>query len=109
MDNPANNPYRKGKWSCKDLLRCRAGSVIVGPAGRAFPQSILMKEVLVTAARAVTTGTVSHRQKRWFVMPKDSKNSHFGNRLWGEGWPGHGSMPPMLKDEPIMRGWLRLL
>jgi hypothetical protein len=36
----------------------------------------------------MTTGTVSHAQtlKGWFVMVKDSKNSHPGNMLWGDGW-----------------------
>ena len=37
----------------------------------------------------MTTGTVSHARtlKGWFVMVKDSKNSHPGNVLWG-GWLG---------------------
>src|SRR6516164_8537026 len=36
----------------------------------------------------MTTGTVSHAQtlKGWFVLMKDSKNSHPGNKLWGNGW-----------------------
>jgi hypothetical protein len=54
-----------------------------------FPDgSVLVKEVLEATTAAMTTGTVSHAQKLkgWFVMVKDSKNSHPGNRLWGEGW-----------------------
>jgi hypothetical protein len=54
-----------------------------------FPDgSVLVKEVFEAATGAMTTGTVSHAQtlKGWFVMVKDSKNSHPGNRLWGEGW-----------------------
>ena len=54
-----------------------------------FPDgSVLVKEVFETTTAAMTTGTVSHAQKLkgWFVMVKDSKNSHPGNRLWGEGW-----------------------
>jgi hypothetical protein len=36
----------------------------------------------------MTTGTVSRAQtfKGWFVLVKDSKNSHPGNKLWGNGW-----------------------
>ena len=54
-----------------------------------FPDgSVLVKEVFEAATGAMTTGSVSHAQtlKGWFVMVKDSKNSHPGNRLWGEGW-----------------------
>jgi Cytochrome P460 len=54
-----------------------------------FPDgSVLVKEVFEATTAAMTTGTVSHAQKLkgWFVMVKDSKNSHPGNRLWGEGW-----------------------
>jgi hypothetical protein len=54
-----------------------------------FPDgSALVKEVFEATTVAMTTGTVSHAQqlKGWFVMVKDSKNSHAGNRLWGEGW-----------------------
>jgi hypothetical protein len=49
---------------------------------------VLVKEVFEATTAAMTTGTVSHAQKLkgWFVMVKDSKNSHPGNRLWGEGW-----------------------
>jgi hypothetical protein len=54
-----------------------------------FPDgSVLVKEVFEATTAAMTTGTVSHAQnlKGWFVMVKDSKNSHPGNSLWGEGW-----------------------
>jgi hypothetical protein len=54
-----------------------------------FPDgSVLVKEVFEATTAAMTTGTVSHAQKLkgWFVMVKDSKNNHPGNRLWGEGW-----------------------
>jgi hypothetical protein len=54
-----------------------------------FPDgSVLVKEVFEATTAAMTTGTVSRAQKLqgWFVMVKDSKNSHPGNRLWGEGW-----------------------
>ena len=36
----------------------------------------------------MTTGTVSHADTLagWFVMVKDSKNSHPQNKLWGSGW-----------------------
>ena len=54
-----------------------------------FPDgSVLVKEVFQTATGPMTTGIVSHAQelKGWFVMIKDSKDSHPGNKLWGNGW-----------------------
>lgn len=56
--------------------------------GRFPDASVLVKEVYETATGKMTTGTVSHAQKLqgWFVMVKDSKNSHPGNALWGNGW-----------------------
>jgi hypothetical protein len=50
--------------------------------------TVLIKEVYQTSTAPMTTGTVSHAQslKGWFVMVKDSKNSHPGNSLWGDGW-----------------------
>lgn len=54
-----------------------------------FPDgSVLVKEVFGAATEAMTTGTVSHAQtlKGWFVMVRDSKNSHPENPLWGDGW-----------------------
>jgi len=54
-----------------------------------FPDgTVLIKEVHETSTAPMTTGTVSHAGtlKGWFVMVKDSKNSHPGNVLWGDGW-----------------------
>jgi Cytochrome P460 len=54
-----------------------------------FPDgSVLVKEVFQADTGKMTTGTVSHAQtlKDWFVMMKDSKDSHPGNKLWGDGW-----------------------
>lgn len=54
-----------------------------------FPDgSVLVKEVFQGATQPMKTGTVSHSQKLkgWFVMVKDSKGSHPGNSLWGDGW-----------------------
>ena len=54
-----------------------------------FPDgTVLVKEVYETQTADMTTGTVSHPQtlKGWFVMVKDSKNSHPGKALWGDGW-----------------------
>ena len=50
--------------------------------------SVLVKEVFAAATGAMTTGTVSHAQTLmgWFVLVRDSKNSHPGNKLWGNGW-----------------------
>ena len=54
-----------------------------------FPDgTVLVKEVFGAATQPMTTGTVSHAQqlKCWFVMVKDSSDSHPGNPLWGDGW-----------------------
>jgi len=54
-----------------------------------FPDgSVLVKEVQSTATAVMTTGAVSHvdRLKGWFMVVKDSKNSHPDNKLWGNGW-----------------------
>jgi len=54
-----------------------------------FPDgTVLIKKVHETSTAPMTTGTVSHARtlKGWFVMVKDSKNSHPGNVLWGDGW-----------------------
>jgi hypothetical protein len=54
-----------------------------------FPDgSVLVKEVFAATTSTMTTGNVSHAQnlKGWFVMMKDSKNSHPDNKLWGDGW-----------------------
>ena len=50
--------------------------------------SVLVKEVFAAATGAMTTGTVSRAQTLmgWFVLVRDSKNSHPGNKLWGNGW-----------------------
>jgi hypothetical protein len=56
--------------------------------GRFTDGSVLVKEVFETTTGSMTTGTVSHAQtlKGWFVLMKDSKHSHPGNKLWGDGW-----------------------
>ena len=54
-----------------------------------FPDgATLVKEVFAAATADMTTGTVSRAQtlKGWFVMVRDSKNSHPQNKLWGDGW-----------------------
>jgi hypothetical protein len=56
--------------------------------GRFLDGSVLVKEVFEATTGAMTTGNVSHAKilKGWFVMMKDSKNSHPDNKLWGDGW-----------------------
>jgi hypothetical protein len=56
--------------------------------GRFLDGTVLVKEVFEASTEEMATGTVSHEQtlKGWFVMVKDSKNSHPGNKLWGNGW-----------------------
>jgi hypothetical protein len=54
-----------------------------------FPDgTVLVKEVLNADTRPMTTGTVSHEANLvgWFVMVRDSKNSHTTSKLWGDGW-----------------------
>ena len=54
-----------------------------------FPDgAVLVKEVFAASTGKMTTGTVSHAGplKGWFVMMRDSKGSHPGNKLWGDGW-----------------------
>ena len=54
-----------------------------------FPDgSVLVKEVYAATTGSMTTGTVSHPDtlKGWFVMMKDGRGRHPGNKLWGDGW-----------------------
>ena len=50
--------------------------------------AVLVKEVFAAQTLSMTTGTVSHPNalKGWFVMVRDSKNTHKNNPLWGDGW-----------------------
>lgn len=50
--------------------------------------TVLVKEVFAVQTLSMTTGTVSHPNtlKGWFVMVRDSKNTHKNNTLWGDGW-----------------------
>jgi hypothetical protein len=56
--------------------------------GKFSDGDVLVKEVYETETVPMTTGIVSHTEKLkgWFVMVKDAKNSHPGNKLWGDGW-----------------------
>ena len=65
------------------------GTIVAFHTSGHFPDgTVLIKEVYETSTAPMTTGTVSHARtlKGWFVMVKDSKNSHPGNVLWGDGW-----------------------
>ena len=65
------------------------GAVAAFRANGHFPDgAVLVKEVYQTATSPMTTGTVSHAETLagWFIMVKDSKNSHPQNKLWGSGW-----------------------
>lgn len=50
--------------------------------------SVLVKEVFEAAVDPMTTGIVSRQKKLlgWFVMVRDSKNTHPDSKLWGDGW-----------------------
>jgi len=65
------------------------GAIDAYRAAGHFPDgTVLVKEVFGTSTTGMTTGTVSHvaTLKGWFVMVRDSKNTHPGNTLWGDGW-----------------------
>jgi hypothetical protein len=54
-----------------------------------FPDgAVLVKERFHTATQPMTPGIVSHADRLvgWFVLVKESKNIHPGNKLWGDGW-----------------------
>ena len=60
-----------------------------------FPDgTVLVKEIWGTETQPMTAGLSSHAQtlKSWFVMVRDSRNTHPGNKLWGDGW-GWSSFP----------------
>jgi hypothetical protein len=65
------------------------GTIAAYRSNRSFPDgAVLVKEVFETATGRMTTGTVSRAEslKGWFVMVRDSKGLHPGNKLWGDGW-----------------------
>ena len=65
------------------------GTVALYRKNGSFPDgAVLVKEVFEAATGQMATGTVSHAEnlKGWFVMVKDSKSRHAGNKLWGDGW-----------------------
>jgi hypothetical protein len=65
------------------------GAVASFRANGHFPDgAVLVKEVYESTTSPMTTGTVSHAETLagWFIMVKDSKNSHPQNKLWGSGW-----------------------
>lgn len=54
-----------------------------------FPDgSVLVKEVFQTTTAKMTTGNVGRADtlKGWFVMVKETKDTHPANALWGDGW-----------------------
>ena len=71
------------------IVYATPGTIAAYHQSNHFPDgTVLIKEVHETSTAPMTTGTVSRGQtlKGWFVMVKDSKNSHPGNMLWGDGW-----------------------
>ena len=65
------------------------GAIVAYRRDGGFPDGVvLVKEVFQAATGQMTTGTVSHSDtlKGWFVMIRDSKGRHPGNKLWGDGW-----------------------
>jgi len=65
------------------------GTVAAYAKSGQFPDgSVLVKEVFQATTAPMKTGTVSHVQKLagWFVMVKESHDTHSDNKLWGDGW-----------------------
>lgn len=65
------------------------GTIAAYRKHKRFPDgSVLVKEVFQTSTGPMKTGIVSRAQilKGWFVMVKDTRDSHPGNALWGDGW-----------------------
>jgi hypothetical protein len=56
--------------------------------GKFSDGTVLLKEVFGADTKMMTTGTVSHADtlKGWFLMVKDTKGPHVGNKLWGDSW-----------------------
>src|SRR5215510_14909359 len=79
-----NGHFADGSVLVKEVFEATTGAM----NGHFADGSVLVKEVFEATTGAMTTGTVSHAQtlKGWFVLMKDSKNSHPGNKLWGDGW-----------------------
>lgn len=88
-----------GSWAVADavgkspsqlhVVYASPGTIAAYLKDKRFPDgSVLVKEVFQTETGKMVTGTVSRAQtlKGWFVMVKDSKNTHPGNALWGDGW-----------------------
>ena len=71
------------------IVYASPGTVSAYKRSKSFPEgTVLIKEVVQTTTEPMTTGTVSRYGTLlgWFVMQKDSKNTHSGNPLWGDGW-----------------------
>ena len=71
------------------IVYASPGTIAAYRKHKRFPDgSVLVKEVFQTGTGPMKTGIVSRAQtlKGWFVMVKDTKDSHPGNALWGDGW-----------------------
>ena len=71
------------------IVYASPGTIAAYRKHKRFPDgSVLVKEVFQTDTGSMKTGIVSRAQtlKGWFVMVKDTKDSHPGNALWGDGW-----------------------
>jgi hypothetical protein len=88
-----------GSWAVADapgqspsqlhVVYASPGTIAAYRREKRFPDgAVLVKEVFLTATGPMKTGTVSRAEtlKGWFVMVKDTKNSHPDNPLWGDGW-----------------------
>jgi hypothetical protein len=84
--------YGAQRWLPKaiQVVYASPGTIAAYRKDGHFPDgTVLVKENFEATTEAMKkVGTVSHAQKLtgWFVMVRDTKDSHPGHKLWGEGW-----------------------
>ena len=78
------------------IVRALPGTIAAYRKDGQFPDgTVLVKEVFETATGEMTTGTVSHPGKTpraGLSLMRDSSGRYAGNKLWGDGGAGRGSV-----------------
>ncbi|RUO97656.1 cytochrome P460 family protein [Hyphomicrobium sp.] len=86
--NPAADQPGEGSKQAHNVY-ASPGTIEAFRKSGKFPDgTVLVKEVFSTKNDQMTTGLVSHVDKLqgWFMMIKETNNSHPENKLWGDGW-----------------------